>query len=380
MAEAGAGLELAAMLVEELRRGREWAVQLQAGGGGQININNNNNNNDDDEEELILFSYPQLQRLLQKIISSLEKSITLLNSNFNLPTHHHHHHHHQDKDTIAPLPPPPIPNNINNNNSSPLLATASSSTPPPTLEVSYEGDSPKLGGRGVFKKRKTSGSQQVRVCSATGLGGGLDDGHSWRKYGQKDILGANHPRAYYRCTHRYMQGCMAKKHIQRSDADPSIFEVTYKGTHTCTSSSSSSSSISAESRSPNGAQQLLHQLQKQDEKQHGLLLLVNSHGPTETDLDDGNIASGDDIFPTFVSPASSDDDSFMNFSFLFDQNDNDYCFEELTQFTGRSESDSSNNSPFADWHLPAAAAAAADDDDHHQVLNLDAIDIWEYFS
>ncbi|RAL54199.1 hypothetical protein DM860_004670 [Cuscuta australis] len=154
---------------------------------------------------------------------------------------------------------------------------------------------------------------------------------------------------------------MAKKHIQRSDADPSIFEVTYKGTHTCTSSSSSSS-ISAESRSPNGAQQLLHQLQKQDEKQHGLLLLVNSHGPT------------------FVSPASSDDDSFMNFSFLFDQNDNDYCFEELTQFTGRSESDSSNNSPFADWHLPAAAAAAADDDDHHQVLNLDAIDIWEYFS
>ncbi|RAL54200.1 hypothetical protein DM860_004671 [Cuscuta australis] len=170
MAEAGAGLELAAMLVEELRRGREWAVQLQAGGGGQININNNDNN--DDEEELILFSYPQLQRLLQKIISSLEKSITLLNSNFNLPTHHHHHH--QDKDTIAPLPPPPIPNNINN--SSPLLATASSSTPPPTLEVSYEGDSPKLGGRGVFKKRflfifrskKLINSTKNSACNCSG--------------------------------------------------------------------------------------------------------------------------------------------------------------------------------------------------------------------
>jgi len=36
---------------------------------------------------------------------------------------------------------------------------------------------------------------EVRVSSA---GGGIDhpadDGHSWRKYGQKEILGAKHPR------------------------------------------------------------------------------------------------------------------------------------------------------------------------------------------
>jgi len=34
----------------------------------------------------------------------------------------------------------------------------------------------------------------VKVCPGTGLEGPLDDGHSWRKYGQKDILGANFPR------------------------------------------------------------------------------------------------------------------------------------------------------------------------------------------
>ncbi|CAL5339915.1 hypothetical protein CsSME_00023750 [Camellia sinensis var. sinensis] len=88
--------------------------------------------------------------------------------------------------------------------------------------------------RDVYKKRKTlpRWTQQVSVCSGTGLGA-LDDGYCWRKYGQKDILGANFPRAYYRCTHRNAQGCLATKQVQRSDEDSSIFEITYRGRHTC---------------------------------------------------------------------------------------------------------------------------------------------------
>ena len=35
---------------------------------------------------------------------------------------------------------------------------------------------------------------QVRVSSAAGGDVPADDGHSWRKYGQKEILGAKHPR------------------------------------------------------------------------------------------------------------------------------------------------------------------------------------------
>ncbi|KAJ4826001.1 hypothetical protein Tsubulata_027594 [Turnera subulata] len=76
-------------------------------------------------------------------------------------------------------------------------------------------------------------TKQVRVNPGMGLEGPLDDGFSWRKYGQKDILGAKHPRGYYRCTHRNVQGCLATKQVQRSDEDPTIFDITYRGKHTC---------------------------------------------------------------------------------------------------------------------------------------------------
>ncbi|KAL8541059.1 hypothetical protein ACS0TY_002370 [Phlomoides rotata] len=61
----------------------------------------------------------------------------------------------------------------------------------------------------------------------------VDDGFNWRKYGQKDILGATHPRSYYRCTHRYTQGCLATKQRQRGEDDPCIFKVAYRGKHSC---------------------------------------------------------------------------------------------------------------------------------------------------
>lgn len=37
-------------------------------------------------------------------------------------------------------------------------------------------------------------TKQIRVNHGVDLEGSLDDGHSWRKYGQKDILGAKFPR------------------------------------------------------------------------------------------------------------------------------------------------------------------------------------------
>ncbi|XP_075495774.1 LOW QUALITY PROTEIN: putative WRKY transcription factor 30 [Primulina tabacum] len=74
---------------------------------------------------------------------------------------------------------------------------------------------------------------KMEVCGATGIERHLDDGYGWRKYGQKDILGAKFPRGYYRCTHRYRQGCLATKQIQRSDYDPNILDITYCGIHTC---------------------------------------------------------------------------------------------------------------------------------------------------
>ncbi|KAL3635677.1 WRKY Transcription Factor [Castilleja foliolosa] len=88
-------------------------------------------------------------------------------------------------------------------------------------------------GTDTSNKRKLQPTWTEQVSSEYGLEGPRDDGYNWRKYGQKDILGAKHPRSYYRCTHRAARDCFATKQVQRSDDDPTVFDTTYKGTHTC---------------------------------------------------------------------------------------------------------------------------------------------------
>ncbi|KAG2730659.1 hypothetical protein I3760_01G304700 [Carya illinoinensis] len=81
--------------------------------------------------------------------------------------------------------------------------------------------------RGCYKRsRKTSYTWAI-VSHTT------DDGHAWRKYGQKEILNAKYPRSYFRCTRKYDQGCRATKQIQRMEDDPQMFQTTYIGHHTC---------------------------------------------------------------------------------------------------------------------------------------------------
>ncbi|PHU23212.1 hypothetical protein BC332_08319 [Capsicum chinense] len=97
------------------------------------------------------------------------------------------------------------------------------------------------------RKRKSTTprwTKQVQIHPGAPLEGTLDDGFSWRKYGQKDILGAKHPRGYYRCTLRHVQGCLATKQVQKSDEDPTIFEVTYRGRHTCSQGGGAGASAS----------------------------------------------------------------------------------------------------------------------------------------
>ncbi|XP_048134596.1 uncharacterized protein LOC115726293 [Rhodamnia argentea] len=76
-------------------------------------------------------------------------------------------------------------------------------------------------------------TELVRVNPASGLEGAPEDGYSWRKDGQNDILGSKYPREYYRCMHRKVNGCLAKKQVQRSDDEPTVFEIMYDGKHTC---------------------------------------------------------------------------------------------------------------------------------------------------
>ncbi|KAK8485404.1 hypothetical protein V6N11_037101 [Hibiscus sabdariffa] len=81
--------------------------------------------------------------------------------------------------------------------------------------------------RGSYKRRKCVASR-TNISSAL-----IDDGYAWRKYGQKKILNANHPRSYYRCTHKNEQGCDATKQVQKIQDDPPKYETMYSGHHTC---------------------------------------------------------------------------------------------------------------------------------------------------
>ncbi|GMJ01620.1 hypothetical protein HRI_003831200 [Hibiscus trionum] len=97
------------------------------------------------------------------------------------------------------------------------------------------GESPSAGagkdGRGSYKskRRKSVAVASSRRSIASAL---IDDGYAWRKYGQKQILNSNHPRSYYRCTHKD-QGCVATKQVQMIEDDPPKYETIYLGHHTC---------------------------------------------------------------------------------------------------------------------------------------------------
>ncbi|XP_057495268.1 probable WRKY transcription factor 30 [Actinidia eriantha] len=175
------GIELVTV-INELNQGREFTKHLQNHLGP-------------------LSSLELCDLLIQKILSSYEKAISLLNG----------------EDLVREIQIDGI-----------LETSQALSGSNPMSEVSKD----------VYKKRKTSPQQaeQVHIYSGTGLRL-LDDGFSWRKYGQKDIVGANFPRSYYRCTYHRAQGCMATKQVQNSDEDPSILKITYKGRHTCNQAS-----------------------------------------------------------------------------------------------------------------------------------------------
>ncbi|TKY74128.1 WRKY transcription factor 30 [Spatholobus suberectus] len=164
----------------------------------------------------------------------------------------------------------------------------------------------------AFKKRNTlpRWTKQIRVTPGMGVEGPLDDGYSWRKYGQKDILGAMYPRGYYRCTHRNVQGCMATKQVQRSDEDPTIFEITYRGKHTCTVAKNvGSSSTPLENQEPS----LNINPQQQQQQQQNILQSLEQQQPNELLLSlrkglrvqTENLDSPDKSFAPFRFPLST---------------------------------------------------------------------------
>ncbi|GAV56913.1 WRKY domain-containing protein [Cephalotus follicularis] len=176
-----------------------------------------------------------------------------------------------------------------------------------------------------YKKRKTMPrwTEQVRVCTGSGPEGPLNDGYCWRKYGQKDILGSKFPRGYYRCTHRHTQDCLATKQVQRSDEDPTIFEVTYRGRHTCIQAPNLSAVASMINvGSEENKDQHQQQQQCREETPEKTQDSIFNFG-TDFTIKSEDLGTGDDIFPSFMFPSAPNEsenaeESVMEKSFMGD--------------------------------------------------------------
>ncbi|GMJ11832.1 hypothetical protein HRI_004852400 [Hibiscus trionum] len=168
--------------IKELVEGQEYANQLQ------ILFHNSG-------QETAHLSSPEKEALLHKILRSFDQTLAVLSSVESAQVSHSHTASNQD-------------------------SSADSRKRPVSKDK-----------RGCYKRKRTE--QAWTVVSAT-----MEDGHAWRKYGQKGILNSKHPRSYFRCTRKHDQGCRATKQVQRMEDGSQMYRTTYIGTHTCTNYSS----------------------------------------------------------------------------------------------------------------------------------------------
>ncbi|XP_039012256.1 probable WRKY transcription factor 20 [Hibiscus syriacus] len=90
--------------------------------------------------------------------------------------------------------------------------------------VPAEDDVDELNQIGNPNNGTQSGQSDHRVTVSSTIS---DDGHNWRKYGQRHVKGSEFPRSYYKCTH---PNCEVKKLFEQSHTGQ-ITEIIYKGTH-----------------------------------------------------------------------------------------------------------------------------------------------------
>nr|QCV57342.1 WRKY transcription factor [Fagopyrum tataricum]QGT76435.1 WRKY46 [Fagopyrum tataricum] len=183
-----------ASLINELTHGVEAAKQLKVQMGPEYSVENK-------------------EMLLQQMIASYDKALFILGCG------------------VVSEPPHQL---------LPMSSLAMPSTPLSAMESSKSDDlyaalRSHQDAKGHSKKRKAKSNciKQVKVNCGSIHDVPPSDGYSWRKYGQKDILGSKHSRSYYRCTYRSVQDCWATKQVQRSDDDPTVLNITYKEKHTC---------------------------------------------------------------------------------------------------------------------------------------------------
>ncbi|KAL5205680.1 hypothetical protein ABZP36_033889 [Zizania latifolia] len=142
------------------------------------------------------------------------------------------------------------------------------------------------------------------------------DGYQWRKYGQKQIEGAQYTRSYYRCTNSTDQGCLAKRTVQRNDDDGGAdveggggsaawYTVTYISEHTCKSIESAAAPVILETTTVRAN----HELQP-PAAEHDHAAVVAAAGSCASTGSMATSSSSSDIITAWSSTSGADPSSY----------------------------------------------------------------------
>ncbi|MED6150276.1 hypothetical protein PIB30_070854 [Stylosanthes scabra] len=195
------------IMEQELLRGRDVANQLL-----QVLVHRSNNKNNDDEQGLMLI-LPFAEDLVHQVLRSFTNTLLLLNSSNN----NNNHNNSNIDGAIFPI----TMRDLSSSSSSP-----SRSQKHEDLDEACKSFHTK-NRRGRYKRKSTEPTWERDNPIL------FEDGHAWRKYGQKKTINSKFLRSYYRCSHKYDEGCPAMKHVQRIRENPPLYRTTYYGHHTC---------------------------------------------------------------------------------------------------------------------------------------------------
>ncbi|KAL7587533.1 probable WRKY transcription factor 27 isoform X1 [Lactuca sativa] len=90
----------------------------------------------------------------------------------------------------------------------------------------FDGSCDSFSNETPSRKRKNQQKKVVVELTQEEL---CSDTWAWRKYGQKPIKGSPFPRNYYKCS--TTKACGARKQVEQSHVDPTVFIVSYSGEH-----------------------------------------------------------------------------------------------------------------------------------------------------
>ena len=140
-----------------------------------------------------------------------------------------------------------------------------------------------------------------------------------------------HCRGYYRCTYRNVQGCLATKQVQKSDEDPMICEITYKGRHTCSQAGHLNKTVAPPSKrkvnflgaNKHQTHQIKNQIQQEKIEQPPETFFTFGSSGLEVKIED--MDHKEDMFPSFcfsspLKEGSENGDNNSLFSYTMMEN------------------------------------------------------------